>query len=79
MKKTLTIFISSLAALPALAFAQVSTTSIQLPDNFVATIWQQANNTLLGLNSYTTMIVGTILAVIVIGILIETLRKPGGS
>jgi len=76
MKKRLSILIFSLAALPALAFAQVSTSSIQLPGDFVATIWTQANNTLSGLNGYTTMIVGTILAVTVIGILIETLRKP---
>lgn len=75
MKKILTILISSLAALPALAFAQVSTTSIALPNNFTATIWTQANNTLNGLNDYTVMIVGTTLAVTVIGILIETLRK----
>lgn len=73
MKKIFIIFILALAA-PAAAFA-VSSSSIELPDNFTATIWTQANDTLAGLNSYTVLIVGTILAVTVIGILIETLRK----
>ena len=76
MKKTLTILISTLAAiLPAAAFADGSST-IQLPDGFGGAILTQSNGTLVGLNSYTVLIIGTILAVTVIGILIETLRKP---
>ena len=77
MKKLLNIFIFSIATLPALAFADVSSSSIQLPDGFVAQIWVTVNSTLAGLNSYTVMIVGTILAVTVIAILIETLRHKG--
>lgn len=74
MKKTL-ISIITLAILPSTAFG--ASTTIQLPPSFTATIWENVNSILTGLNDYTTMIIGTILAVTVIVILIETLANRG--
>jgi hypothetical protein len=76
MKKLYKILIASLAALPAIAFADASS-SIVLPDNFTAVIWNQANALFNGTATYTTMIIGTLLAITVISVLIETIRRPG--
>lgn len=77
MKRALNLLILAIGAVPALAFADVSSTSIQLPVNFTATIWTQFNNSFAGLSDYTTLIIGTILLLVVIGELIVMLRHPG--
>jgi len=75
MKRTLTIFILSLAALPALVFADTSSTII-LPDTLMPMAWAQVQSLLNGLQSYTSTIIGVLLALIVIGELIVLLRNP---
>lgn len=76
--KKLTPYIAILAVffLPVAVYADASS-SIQLPSNFTANIWAQAQDLFNGTQSYVTLIVGTILATIVIEILIGALKKPG--
>jgi nucleoside-specific outer membrane channel protein Tsx len=73
MKKTLFI-ISLLAAAPALALADASST-FQLPTDFNANIWSQAGQILTALGPYTEMIIGVILATVVLEIIIGALKK----
>jgi hypothetical protein len=72
MKKIFFI-ISSLAFLPAFAFAQ-STPTIQLPTNFTADILSQATALLGSLGSYVTLIIGVLLALVVIEFVIGAIR-----
>ncbi|MGH7604672.1 MAG: hypothetical protein ACRENK_11835 [Gemmatimonadaceae bacterium] len=74
MKKFL--FIISLGAIfPLAAYADASST-INISDGMIAAIWAQAQDIFSGTQSYTTMIIGVILALLVIGELIHMLRKP---
>jgi len=63
--------------MPAFVLAEVSST-ISLPPTFTASIWDQVNAMLSGLQGYIEMIIGVILAVTVIEILIHALRRPNG-
>ena len=67
-------FAPILGLLAPIAHADVSST-IELPPGFVAIVWSNVNSVMAGLSGYTTMIIGTILAVLVIVTLIETLRS----
>lgn len=53
----------------------MSTSTIQLPVNFVADIITQATSFLGNLSGYLVLIIGIIVAVIVVEILIGALRK----
>ena len=78
MKKTLFVFsLAAAAILPGLAFADVSSTTIQLPGDFTAVIWSNFNAAFAGLESYTNLLIGVILTLVVIGELIIMLRHPG--
>jgi hypothetical protein len=71
MKKIFFI-ISSLAFLPAFAFAQTAT--IQLPTNFISDILSQATALLSSLEGFVTLIVGVLLALVVIEFVIGAIR-----
>jgi len=58
---------------PALALADASS-SIQLPTDFIANIWQQANALFGSLGVYIAMIIGVLVVAIVIDIIIGALR-----
>lgn len=73
MKKILFALFSTLF-LPALASAD-STSSIQLPAGFSASVLSTATDTLSNLGGYITLILGVLLGVLVVEILIHTLRK----
>jgi len=75
MKKAFYIFLAA-ALFPWVAFADVSSTSIQLPTGFTAQIWTNFNNSFAGLSDYTNLIIGVILVLLVIGELILMLRHP---
>ena len=62
--------------LPLAALAQDASDTINLPSNFVDTIWSQASLLFTSLAPYTNMIIGVILALLVIGELIALLRNP---
>ena len=63
------------ALLPAAALAQVTASdTITLPPNFVDNIWAQASLLFTSFSSYTNLIIGVILALLVIGELILMLR-----
>jgi hypothetical protein len=79
MKKLFTIISSvAVAALPALVHATTSSVSLVLPSDFNSNIWDQAQATFTGLNSFTEMIIGVILAVTVIEIIIAAVAGRGG-
>lgn len=74
MKKL--IFIISLGGiLPLSAFATGSST-INISGGMIDAIWAQAQNLFDGIQPYTNMIVGVILALLVIGELVIMLRNP---
>lgn len=78
MKKFLTalLILPSLFILaPFLALADASST-INISNDMISAIWVQAQNIFTGTQNYTTMIIGVILALLVIGELIVMLRHP---
>lgn len=52
------------------AYAQ----SISLPDNFASGVASTSNSTIVGLASYSELIIGVLLAVVVIGAIVAMLR-----
>jgi uncharacterized protein HemY len=52
------------------AYAQ----SISLPDGFASGVASTSNNTIIGLSSYTELVIGVLLAVVVIGAIVAMLR-----
>ncbi len=63
--------------LPAFAFAQVATGTIELPTNFTADILTQATALLGSLSNYTTLIIGVLLALVVVEFVIGAIRHRG--
>ena len=61
---------------PVAALAQTASDTINLPPGFVDSIWAQATLLFDSFSSYTNMIIGVVLALIVIGELIALLRNP---
>ncbi len=78
MAKKLLIILTAAAALvlPIAALAQDASDTINLPPTFVDSIWAQAQLLFTSFSSYTNMIIGVILALLVIGELIHLLRNP---
>jgi hypothetical protein len=66
--------ISIVAAAPALAFADASST-LALPGDFVGNIWSNVTQILSALGPYTETIIGVVLAAVVLEIIIGALKK----
>jgi uncharacterized membrane protein YgaE (UPF0421/DUF939 family) len=76
MKKYLLIFVIPLSAIaPAFAFADSSST-IPLPSGFVDNMLARTSSLFSDFSSLTYTIIGIILALLVIGELMNMLRKP---
>ena len=72
--KKLFYIIPLIAAAPALAFADASST-FALPNDFVGNIWASVTQILTALGPYTEMIIGVVLAAVVLEIIIGALKK----
>ena len=78
MKKILYIFpLIDVMVLPSLVFAQVTTSTIQLPSDLTAQIVGQASALLASLSSYMELIIGVLLALVVVEFVIGAIRHRG--
>ena len=75
MKKTIFIISAALILAPTFSFAQVATSSIQLPAGFASDIVGQASLLFTSFSPYITLIVGILLALLAIGVLISYLHR----
>lgn len=66
-----------LLILPAFAFAQDATNTIQLPSDMTAQILSQATALLGSLSAYMELIVGVLLALVVVEFVIGAIRHRG--
>ena len=81
MKKFLYISLIPISAaiFPFIASAQSFNASdtITLPPNFIDLLWQEAGLVFNSLSTYTTTIIGVLLAIVLVETLIILLRRPG--
>jgi len=53
----------------------MSTSTISLPDGFIAGIWTNVNSLFSGLSPWLTLVIGVVLAAVVLEIIIGALTK----
>ena len=74
MKKFLILALATIA-FPFVALAQSTTSTITLGSDFNDGVWSNVQNIIVGLAPQIELILGVILAAVVIGIIIDAIRK----